>query len=70
MTVIEEKKIATQLMWFGHVQRSPLEALGRRVDDTVFSLLWSGKERSKRTLDKIIERDFMVNNILNNLVFN
>jgi len=35
------------------MQRSPLEALVRRVDDMIFSSMRSSKERSKWTLDKL-----------------
>ena len=52
-----------------HVQRRPLEAPVMRVDCMVFSLL---KKRGKRarTLEEVVNRDFMVNDIFEDLVFN
>ena len=52
-----------------HVQRRPLEAPVMKVDCMVFSLL---KKRGKRarTLEEVVNIDFMVNDIFEDLVFN
>lgn len=42
----------------------------RRVDCIIFSHVKKGRERSRNTLEKIVKRDPVVNNILENLVFN
>ena len=36
---IREKMVESRLRWFGHVQRRPLSALMRKVDQTVWSLI-------------------------------
>ena len=60
---IEEKMIEIRLQWFGHIQRRPLEAPVKKVDQMVFSSIRRGMERQKRTLGEIIERDFWLNGI-------
>ncbi|RDX63647.1 Pentatricopeptide repeat-containing protein, partial [Mucuna pruriens] len=42
----------------------------RRVDHIIFSLVKRGRGRSRRTLEEIIKRDVIVNNITKHLVFN
>lgn len=64
MTFIEEKLTENRLRWYGHVQRTPLEALVRRVGNMVFSHVKRGRERAKRTW----EDDLIINNISQNLV--
>ena len=70
MALIEEKMIANWLRWFEHGQGSPLKTLARRVNCMVFSLAKRGRGRPTGTLEDIVKRDFMVNNIPKNLVFN
>lgn len=58
-----------RLRWFGHVQRRPLEAPVRRVDNMFFSPVKRGRGRPKRTLGELIRHDLLLNNISENLVF-
>jgi len=65
---IEENIMENQLRWFGHAQRKPQEVPMRRVDCRVFSPMKRRRERL-RTLEKVVKRDFVVNNIAETLVF-
>ena len=60
---ITEKLVENRLRWFGHVQRRPINAPVRRVDETTWSPIKRGRERPRQTLSKLIERDLLVNNI-------
>ena len=60
---IEEKMIENRLRQFGHAQKGPQEALIRKVDCMIFSLVKRRKERPKRTLEEIIKGDLKLNNI-------
>ena len=44
-----------QLKWIGHVQRSSLETLMRRVDYMVFSRVRRGRGKPKRGLEEIVK---------------
>ena len=65
---IEEKMTEGRLRWFGHVQRRPIEALVRKVDQMVFNPIRRGRGRPKRTLGEIIKRDLELNNISEDLI--
>ena len=65
---IEEKMTETRLRWFGHVQRRPLEASVRKVDQIVFSPIRKGRGRPKRTLGEVIKRDLWLNGISESLI--
>ena len=58
VTPIEEKIIETRLQWFQHVQRKPLKATMRKVEQLVFSPRERDRRRPKRTLKEIIKGDF------------
>ena len=66
---IEEKMVESHLRWFEHVQRRPLSALIRRVDQTVWSPVNRGRGRPKRTLNEVIKRDLLINNISSDMIF-
>ena len=66
---IREKMVESCLRWFEHVQRRPLNALVRRVDQTVWSPVNRGRERPKRTLNDVIKRDLLINNISSDMIF-
>ena len=51
------KMTETRLRWFGHVQRRPLEAPVRQVDQMVCSPIKKGRGRPRRTLEEVIKRD-------------
>lgn len=51
------------------MHKRPLEALMRRVDLIVFSLVEMSGGRPRRTLKEIIKRDLMIGKIPGNLVF-
>ncbi|RDY08827.1 Tetratricopeptide repeat protein SKI3, partial [Mucuna pruriens] len=57
-----------KLRWFDHVQRRPLEALMRRLDCKVFSLVKMRRKRPKRTREEVVKRDLMMNNIFEDLI--
>ena len=66
---IEEKMTETRLRWFGHVQRRPLEAPVRKVDQMIFSPVRRGRGRPKRTLGEVIKRDIRINDIPEDLIW-
>ena len=67
---ISEKMVENRLRWFGHVQRRPLDAPVRRVDQIIRSPIKRGRGRPRRTLGELIEQDLLVNNIPKGLVTN
>ena len=52
-----------RLRWFDHVWRRSAETLVRSVDQMENNLIVKGKERSKKTIDKTIKNDLIVNNL-------
>ena len=58
-----------RLQWFRHVQRRPLGALVRKVDQVVFNPMRRGRGRLKRTLGEIIKRDLSLNGIFESLIW-
>ena len=63
VTSIAEKMVESRLRWFGHVQRRELDEPVRTVDQMVWSPYKRGRGRPKRTLNDIIQRDLLINNI-------
>ena len=66
---IEEKMVESRLRWFGHVQRRPLNTPVRKVDQIIWSPVNRGRERPKRTLNEVIKRDLLINNIFSDMIF-
>ena len=60
---IVEKLVETRLRWFGHVQRRPLEAPVRRVDQMEDSPITRGRGRPKKTIGETIRMDLAINNL-------
>ena len=52
---IEKKMTETKLRWFEYVQRRPLEAPIKKVDQMDFNPMKKGKGRPKRTLGEVIK---------------
>ena len=46
---IKEKITEARLRWFRHMQRRPLKALVRKIDQMDFNLMRRDKRRPKRT---------------------
>lgn len=55
------------IIWFGHVQKRPLEASMKGLDWVVYSPVKKDRGR-QRTVEEIIKMDLMPNNIPENLV--
>ena len=60
---IIEKLVETRLRWFGHVQRRPLEAPVRRVDQMEDNSITRGRGRPKKTIEETIKSDLIINNL-------
>ena len=58
-----EKLVETRLRWFGHVQRRPLEAPVRRVDQMVENPIIQRRGRPKKTIQETIQKDLAINNL-------
>ena len=54
---IEKMMTETRLRWFGHVQRRPLGAPIRKVDQIIFSSMRKGRRKSKRILGDVMKKD-------------
>ena len=65
---IEKKITEIRLRWFRYVQRRPLEAPVRKIDQIVFSLIKRGKGKPKKTLRDVIKRNLWLNGIFESLI--
>jgi len=63
---IVEKLVENTLRWFGHVERRPVDAVVRRVNQMEESRVKRGRGRPKKT---IIRKDLEVNELNPNMVF-
>ncbi|RDY01790.1 hypothetical protein CR513_14842, partial [Mucuna pruriens] len=58
VTPIKEKMTENQLRWLWHVQKRPLEALGKKVRHIGFSPMKWCREGPRGALEEIIKIDF------------
>jgi hypothetical protein len=66
---IVEKLIENRLRWFGHVERIPVDAVVRRVDQMEESQVRRGRGRPKKNIRETIRKDLEVNELDPNMVF-
>jgi len=66
---IVEKLVENRLRWFGHVERRPVDAVVRRVDQMEESRVKRGRGRPKKTIRETIRKDLEVNELDPNMVF-
>jgi hypothetical protein len=66
---IVEKLVENRLRWFGHVERRPIDAVVRRVDQMEKSQVKRGRGRPKKTSRETIRKDLEVNELDPNMVF-
>ena len=66
---IAEKLVENRLRWFGHVERRPVDAVVRRVDQIEESQVKRGRGRPKKTIKENIRKDVEVNELDLNIVF-
>ena len=66
---IVEKLVENGLRWFGHVERRPVDAVVRRVDQMEESHVKRGRGRPKKTIKETIRKDLEVNELDSNLVY-
>ena len=59
---ITEKSVENRLTLFEHVQKQPIDAPVRRMDQTIQSPIKRERE-TKQILTELIERDLLVNDI-------
>jgi len=66
---IVEKLVENRLRWFGHVERRPVDAVVRRVDQMEESHVRRGRGRPRITIRETIRKDLEVNELDPNLVY-
>ena len=66
---IVEKLVENRLRWFGHVERRPVDAVVRRVDQMEESQVKRGRGRPRKTIRETIRKDLEVNELDPNLVY-
>jgi len=66
---IVEKLVENRLRWFGHVERRPVDAVVRRVDQIEESHVKRGNGRPRKTIRETIRKDLEVNELNLNLVY-
>jgi len=66
---IVEKLVENRLRWFGHVDRRPVDAVVRRVDQMEESHVKRGRGRPRKTIRETIRKDLEVNELDPNLVY-
>ena len=66
---IVEKLVENRLRWFGHVERRPVGAVVRKVDQMEESHVKRGRGRPKKTIRETIRKDLEVNELDSNLVY-
>jgi hypothetical protein len=69
VTPIVEKLVENKLRWFVHVERRPVDAVVRRVDQMEESLVKRGRGRHKNTIRETIRNDLEVNELDPNMVY-
>jgi hypothetical protein len=69
VTPIVEKLVENRLRWFGHVERRPVDAVVRRVDQMEESQVKRGRGRHKKTIRETIRKDLEVNELDPNMIF-
>jgi len=67
---IVEKLVENRFRWFGHVERRPVDAVVRRVDQMEESHVKRGRGRPRKTIRETIRNDLDVNELDPNLVYN
>ena len=67
---IVEKLVENRLRWFGHVERRPVDAVVRRVDQMEESHVKRGRGRPRKTIRETIRKNLEVNELDPNLVYN
>jgi len=66
---IVEKLVENRLRWSGFVERRPVDAVVRRVDQMEESHVKRGRGRPKKIIREIIRKDLEVNELDSNLVY-
>ena len=66
---IVEKLVENRLRWFEHVERRPVHAVVRRVDQMEESQVKRGRGRPRKTIRATIRKDLDVNELDSNLVY-
>jgi len=66
---IVEKLVENKLRWFGHVERRPVHAVVRRVNQIEESRVKRGRRRPKKTIRETIRKDLEVNELDSKLVY-
>jgi len=57
---IVEKLVENRLRWFGHVERRPIDAVVRRVDQMEESQVKRGRRRPMKTIKETIKKDLLL----------
>jgi len=66
---VVEKLVENRLRWFGHVERRPVDAVVRIVDQMEESQVKRGRRRPMKTIRETIRKDLEVNELDPNLVY-
>jgi len=61
VALIVEKLVENRLRWFGHVERRPVDAVIRRVDQMEESQVKRDRRRPRKTIKETIRKDLEVN---------
>jgi len=67
--MLVEKLVENKLKWFGHVERRPVDAVVRNVDQIEESRVKRGRGKPRKTIRETIKNDFEVNELNLNLVY-
>ena len=66
---IVEKLVENRLKWFGQVERRPVDAVVRRVDQMEESWVKRGRESFRKTIRETIRKDLEVNELYPSMVY-
>jgi len=66
---IVEKLVENRFRWFGHVERRPVDAVVRIVDQMEESHVKRGRGRPKKTIREAIKKDLEVSELDSSLIY-